>query len=184
MTSSAKADALADLARLEARYPALEAWLALGELLAEPRPEISGWSPAQHLFHVFIANELSLRNALSLARGRGMLIKAFESVGPYTEAVLGGRSIPRGVARAPRFVAPPERVDLAFLKTLCAGNRADLARARDEVDAIVAAPLCVPHQLLGDLDARQWLRFADVHTAHHAAIVAEILPSGSAPAVS
>jgi hypothetical protein len=178
MTAS-KADALADLERLTARYPALEASLALGERLTEPRPEISRWSPAQHLFHVFLANELSLRNALSLARGRGMLIKPFERTGPYTEAVLGGRSIPRGVARAPRFVTPPERVDLAFLKTLCAENLADLARVRDEVDAIVAAPLCVPHQLLGDLDAPQWLRFADVHTAHHAAILAEILPAVS-----
>ena len=40
---------------------------------------------------------------------------------------------------------------------------------------IVASELKIPHQLLGPLDAPEWLRFARVHTEHHLAIVDELL---------
>jgi hypothetical protein len=40
---------------------------------------------------------------------------------------------------------------------------------------IVSSGLKIPHQVLGPLDAPQWLRFAAVHTRHHLGIAYEVL---------
>jgi hypothetical protein len=41
--------------------------------------------------------------------------------------------------------------------------------------AIVPGTLRIPHQLIGPLDAPQWLRFGVVHTRHHMLIGREVL---------
>lgn len=135
--------------------------------------EVSAWSPEHHLAHVTLANELVLRNVGSLAKGSGMLVVKGGEPHPRALAILAAGRLPRGEAQSPRIVRPPERVDRElFLRWLADVNRElDLLRP----EHVVASELKVPHQLLGPLDATQWLRFGAVHTRHHLAIAIEAL---------
>lgn len=142
--------------------------------LLAPVPAVSAWSVGEHLFHLVLACDLSLRNATSLARDEGLLLREPEDKNPEALALLRRGRFPRGVARAPRFVTPPRRIDLALLGRLLAEVRAAREHLAGDLAALSAAPRTIPHQLLGDLDAREWLRFARAHTAHHLLIVREI----------
>ena len=57
--------------------------------------------------------------------------------------------------------------------------RGEVADTRTQLaadpDGLRAAPRAIPHQLLGDLSAVEWVRFARVHTAHHLVILDEVL---------
>ncbi len=56
---------------------------------------------------------------------------------------------------------------------------ADGQKELESIDptSITTTELKIPHQLLGPLDAREWLRFGVVHTRHHLSIALEILAS-------
>ncbi|MFT5292087.1 MAG: hypothetical protein ACI8QS_002922 [Planctomycetota bacterium] len=160
--------------RLGAQYGRLARYAALPEeRLIRVHPKSSNWSPAQHLFHVLLANEMSLKNAESLVARKGMLIRPFGSLSPGAEAIIARGRIPRGAAESPRFVRPRDQVDLSFVRDLVKSTLAQI-KALD-AGAVEDAPDCVPHQILGDLSAAQWLRFARMHTAHHLVIVRELL---------
>jgi len=162
------------LDRLAAQYARLERLAALDdEHLTAAREERSAWSPAQHLFHVLLANELSLENAAALVAGKGLLVRPCEGLAEGAEEVLARGTIERGTAQAPRFVRPRAAVDLVFVRELVGSTRAQLD-ALDPV-AVDAAEACIPHQVLGDLSAARWVRFARMHTAHHVAIVRDLL---------
>ena len=177
MTSS---DPARDLATLSAATGWIDGVIRDdADALALRAPAVSGWSVEHHLAHVALANELCLRNLASLAKGAGLLVvEGGEPVAGTREALNAGR-IPRGFAQAPRMVRPPELVERALLVEWQASNR----RA---IDALTAAPatvrasaLKIPHQLLGRLDAVEWLRFAAVHSVHHLEIVADVLRSAA-----
>ena len=135
--------------------------------------EVSGWSPAQHLHHILIANGMMLKGiALILRGGRHVLAEgALNRSGRYVMA----RGFVRGAGQAPEAVRPPEapgRDDLL----------ASLGRSRERYDAtralladIPTAQGSLPHQFLGELDAAQWLRLARQHSDHHLAIIADIM---------
>ncbi len=145
------------------------------EELSATRPEVSGWSPGEHLFHMILACELSLKNAEALARDEGRLVREPAERSAEGLDVLREGRIPRGVAQAPRFVQPPKRIDFDLLVTLLGDVRNAHGALAADPDRLRQAPRTVPHQLLGDLSCAEWLRFAQVHTDHHLAIVAEIL---------
>jgi hypothetical protein len=164
-----------DLAGLErsTRRVARALELAPGRLLAV-QPRRSGWSPAQHLFHLSLANELSLKNAESLVAEKGLLIRPRGALSPEVVAVLRRGRLPRG-AEAPRFVRPPAVVDLDLVREVALGVRQALDRLGPATERIAAAPHGIPHQILGVLSAGEWVRFARMHTAHHLAIVRWLL---------
>jgi hypothetical protein len=170
-----------DLRDLAGLLDEIDGVLALApELLVTLAPATSGWTVEQHLAHVALANELVLRNLASLAAGRGALVVRGGEPDPAAQAVLVAGRIPRGAARAPRMVRPPERVQRELLlEWLADGRRALVAL---DPAAVVASELKVPHQLLGPLDAPQWARFGVVHARHHLEIVREILAALSAGA--
>ncbi len=162
------------LDRLGAQYGRLAGYAALSEeQLSRVQPESSKWSPAQHLFHVLLANEMSLKNAESLVARKGMLIRPFGALSSGAEAIIARGRIPRGAAESPRFVRPRDKVDLGFVRDLVGSTLAQV-KALDAA-TVEDAPDCVPHQILGDLSATEWLRFARMHTAHHLVIVRELL---------
>jgi hypothetical protein len=139
--------------------------------LAAVRPG-SGWSPAQHLSHVALANGRILKAIVALARGRGT-----PRPGPPADgarAVLESGAIPRGTAQAPPGTGPGDVVDLAATRRLLDETRRGFAGL--ELSG-VAADLARDHPALGPLTAAEWVRFAAVHTRHHVAIVAELLGS-------
>ena len=45
-----------------------------GEALHRVQPDRSGWSAAQHFYHLALATDLGLRNVRSLVAGKGRLI--------------------------------------------------------------------------------------------------------------
>jgi hypothetical protein len=167
-------DPLADHARLAALQRAIDEWIELaGERLCLASPAVSGWSPEQHLAHVALANELVLRNLKSLALGRGALVVAGGEPKPGVSEMLERGRLPRGVAQAPRMVRPPEAIERELMLQWLADGRRELAAL--DPRTVVAGALRVPHQLLGPLDAPQWLRFGLVHTRHHLGIAREVL---------
>ncbi len=144
------------------------------ERLLAPVPAISAWSVAEHLFHLVLACDLSLRNATSLVRDAGRLVREPVDRNAEALAILRRGRFPRGEAEAPRFVRPPARVDLALLAQLL-GEVRDTARSlAADPGALRDAPRAVPHQVLGDLTCAEWLRFARAHTAHHLWIVRDV----------
>jgi len=154
----------------------LEEVLALPEerLLAKA-PGVSGWSAAEHVFHMVLACDLSLRNAVSLARDEGRLVREPEDRQDEAQEILVQGVIPRGVAEAPRFVTPPAKIDLSLVRQLLGEVREARATVATLLDPLRVAPRTIPHQLLGDLTGPEWVRFARVHTNHHLAIVDEVL---------
>jgi len=167
-------DPLADHARLGALQLAIDEWIErAGEQLARPAPAVSGWCAEQHLAHVALANELVVRNLKSLAAGKGALIvEGGEPLSFVPEMLASGR-LPRGKAQAPRMVRPPERIERELMLQWLADAKRELSAI--DPRTIVAGSLRVPHQLLGPLDAPQWLRFGVVHTRHHLVIAREVL---------
>ena len=141
--------------------------------LATRDPERSGWSVGEHLFHLAFANELSLKNAASLVAAQGLLIRPLEPRVPEAELILASGRLPHGT-EAPRFVRPPPRVDPSFLREVAGGVRAELERLATDPEDLERAPDGIPHQALGILSAREWVRFARMHTAHHLRIVRRI----------
>lgn len=160
------------LRRQLARVARVAAWP--DERLERTAPAVSGWSVGQQLMHLALACELSLKNVSSLVAGAGRLVRPCGETSEPARLVLGRGRFPRGVARAPRFVTPPARVDLALARSIAHEAADALEAVAADWSAVEAAPACVPHQLLGDLTATQWLRFARAHTAHHLLILREI----------
>ncbi|TAJ18453.1 MAG: hypothetical protein EPO68_07835 [Planctomycetota bacterium] len=163
-----------DLCALLAHYAWIDALLAQAPAaLRTAAPAVSGWDAEHHVAHVALANELVLRNLHSLAAGTGALVQRGGEPIPEAHALMASGVIPRGRAQSPRMVRPPERVDPGLLAQWLAEARAGYATL--DPASIVASEFKVPHQLLGPLDAVQWLRFGAVHTRHHLVIAREVL---------
>jgi hypothetical protein len=153
---------------------AIDEWIeCAGALLVRPAPAVSGWCAEQHLAHVALANELVLRNLKSLALGRGALVVEGGEPLEIVPTMLDSGRLPRGRAQAPRMVRPPEVIERELMLQWLADARRDLAAL--DPRTIVPGRLRIPHQLLGPLDAVQWLRFGVVHTTHHMTIAREVL---------
>lgn len=167
-------DPARDLATLRAQYVFVDELLErFGAELARAELAHSAWSPEHHLAHLALANELVLKNVKNLVRGEGMLVVRGGEPHPGALPVLESGRIPRGRAQSPRMVRPPDAVDRELLRQWLADARKEL----DALDArvVVATELKIPHQLLGPLDAPQWVRFGAVHTRHHLEIACEVL---------
>lgn len=163
-----------DLRALLAHYEWIDAVLAAAHpALRSAAPAVSAWDAEHHVAHVALANELVLRNLKSLAAGAGALVQQGGDPIPQAYELMASGVIPRGRAPAPRMVRPPERVDPALLRQWLDEAQAGY-RALDP-RSVVASELRIPHQLLGPLDAVQWLRFGAVHTRHHLVIAREAL---------
>jgi hypothetical protein len=176
-------DPRADLASLCAAQEWIDDCLArAGDALEVVRSEISGWSALQQLAHVALANELSLKNVAALADGAGLLVRRGGEPIAGARALLASGRFPRGVAQAPRMVRPPAAIDRALLARWLADGR----RAAAAIDpaAVPAGDLKIPHQILGALDGREWLRFAAAHACHHLVIAAEVLRAAQGPALT
>jgi len=137
-------------------------------------PEVSGWSLAEHFYHLCLATDLALRNVQSLVRGKGRLITYEGEPNALAEQVLSEGSFPRGESEAPRMVHPPEPVDPALLAQELELLGQGLERTQDLLPQVPGADGRIPHQVLGALDAVQWLRFARLHAAHHQAIARDL----------
>lgn len=157
---------------------ALDAYDALRRRLGEREhtvaPGVSGWSVAQHLFHIALATDLALRHVVSLLSGKGRLVSLEGELGARAAAVLASETTQRGITQAPRMVQPGAEVNPEFLTNELRGARAAVAALRARAGEFASAPGWIPHQELGPLNASHWLRFARLHAFHHLAIAEEV----------
>ena len=133
---------------------------------------VSGWSPAHHLHHIWVANGRSLAAVLHAASGRGA-----DEGGPNEagRVVLERGTIPRNRLNAPAMVQPPDDPDRAALQEALARSRDKLDAIEADLDALPDAKGRIPHPRMGALNAAEWLRFVRIHSDHHHAIIQEIL---------
>jgi hypothetical protein len=166
-------DPARELPRVLQQYDTLRALLEAHPQLRSRRSHLSGWSAEEHIAHVTLANELVLRNLGNLLKGSGLLVMQGGDAAPGALELLQAGSLPRGQAQSPRMVRPPAPVDVPMLLDWLREGRAGFA-ALDPA-RIASSGLKIPHQVLGPLDAPEWLRFAAVHTRHHLGIACEVL---------
>lgn len=150
------------------------------EALVRRSEGVSGWSVAQHLYHIALATDLAFRHVKSLVAGKGRLIQAEGEIGAQATEVLLSDTTPRGEAQAPRMVTPEDDVNPEYLEMELRGNYDALKGLREIAADIAAAPGWIPHQILGPLAAPHWLRFAALHARHHWAIMRDIEESAAA----
>lgn len=166
-----------DLPRLRSQCALIDSWIAEhGEALLRAAPAVSAWTAEKHLAHVTLANELVLRNIKSLMKEQGALVVRDAAQLEFAPQLLKAGQLPRGVAQSPRMVRPPEVIE----RELMLGWLADVRRELETLEPSELRPgrVFIPHQILGPLDAPQWLRFAVVHTRHHLVIARELLEAG------
>jgi hypothetical protein len=142
------------------------------DVLFTTNASVSGWSPAQHLHHVWLASGKSLAAALYIAYGRG---NADGSLGEAGRAVLEAESMPRNQMQAPDAVSPPDDLDRQVLTDTLSRSRGKLDDVGEQLDALAAAEGRLPHPRLGALNGPQWLRFVRIHAQHHHDIIRDIL---------
>jgi hypothetical protein len=100
---------------------------------------------------------------------------------PDGSASLPGRlllragAIPRGRAEAPEEALPAEAPLVEDCRARYETALELLAAFAPHLGTIRKWRGTIPHPLLGDFQARDWLRFARIHTEHHLAIVDDIL---------
>lgn len=145
--------------------------------------EVSLWSIAEHLDHVGRVNISSFLAIDRLVAGREDDPEVLHSGGPklaMLPVLLFGR-IPRGRAQAPERFFPAADVERESVRATLSESRKGLSRTAAKVAALAEARGRIAHPILGNLNARQWLRFVRIHTAHHIRIMDDIL-AASAPA--
>ena len=135
---------------------------------------ISAWSPAQHVDHVLRALDMIL-DAVDTLR--------HEETGPVGGdgvpnlagfAVLTTGWIPRRRGKAPEAAVPEPLPVRQRLREAVFETTARVRSLLPEAQRIAGAAGTLPHPVLGAFRAPQWVRFADIHTRHHMAIVADI----------
>lgn len=133
----------------------------------------SQWSPAQHLYHLWLSSSKSLHAVAMIHHGH-------EAVRPEGEANEQGRAVleagrfPRGRMKAPENVQPPEELERATLEETLERSRAKLKEVGELLDELPDLPGRLAHPRLGVLTAPEWMRFIRIHAAHHLAIAREV----------
>ena len=163
-----------EYSHLDAAYNAFEDLLhAADSALFDVRPGVSGWSPAQHLFHILKSNGMMLKGIRLICKGAPPVLPegALNRMG---RIILERGRFLRG-GQAPDAVVPPKELTLDDLRQAFARSRATYDATAALLPEMADAQGYLPHMFLGDLDARQWLRLARLHSEHHLGIVRDIL---------
>ena len=162
-----------DLHQIRKHWSILESLANSREWFNLRSPDVSAWSIGEQVQHVV----LSLR-AIATQITRALRKPAdSEGSGPNRmgKMILDSGIFPRGRAQAPEIVMPQDAVDSeAVCKTLQETRQKwDDLESRSE--QIAESTAVVPHDLLGDFTANDWIRFAPIHTNHHLLIIRDII---------
>lgn len=135
---------------------------------------VSGWTPAQHLCHLSLANGLMLTAVDRIAHQAAPASPggSLTMVGRY---VLLTGHIPRGKGKAPEKSVPPADPGRLEAAELLGKSRLALLRVKGELPRVEEATWRVDHHIFGRLDALQWLKLVKIHAEHHFRIIDEIL---------
>lgn len=141
-------------------------------------PPAKGWSAAQHLYHAALATDLALRNVRSLLEDRGPLIRHDAEPSVLLPELLARGSFPPGTV-SPRAVTPPATVKEEFLRRELLAASEMAASLFTLLPPLPEARGRIQHQILGFLDASQWMGFARLHAAHHLALAEKALAASA-----
>lgn len=163
--------------RLHAFYDATAALLdRADDVLFAPDPSISDWSPAEHLYHVWLANGRSLKAAVLIAQN-ALPLQDADAPNDAGRAVLAEERFERGRNEAPENVRPPDAVTREDLEEALERSRAKLEALAPHLEALAGTTGRLEHPRLGPLNGPEWIRFVRVHSEHHHAIIRDILSS-------
>lgn len=128
-------------------------------------PASGGWSYSETFSHIFQSNLASLVAVEKCYLGTGVYDR--KSLGMVVWAILFFGTLPPGKFKAPeRIASMVKRISKEEAKNLIIKFRNRLEDLRHKI------PKADPHQKvkhprLNLLNARQWLRFIEIHTIHH-----------------
>ena len=163
--------------RIAAFFEKAEEMLGLPDsVLYHVEETVSGWSPAQHLFHIFAANGMMLKGVQLIHRGGGPVTEKGEP-NRAGYIALARERFPRGKVQAPDRVRPDDRPDRDMLTASLARSRAKLADVEGLLPSLSEKAGRLPHPFLGALNASEWLRVVRTHSEHHLQIIREITAS-------
>ncbi len=143
-------------------------------LYAARAEAVSAWGVDKQVHHVGIA-------MTGIGRGiEGMLASPQQGVGlgpthPLAIPMLESGALPRGVAKAPAPLHPPDAPARDQTRALLQSAKTCWDALSQKGAQIEACPATYPHFILGNFTSQQWVRFMAVHTAHHFKIVHDIL---------
>ena len=139
------------------------------------RDDVSNWSVAEQVDHM-------LRSLVRMLSAADMIRVGYDArIKPDGKASVPGRlllragAIPRGRAEAPEEVLPAEAPTVDDCRERYEAVLGLLAALAPHLETMRTWRGTIPHPLLGDFRAQDWLRFARMHTEHHLAIVDDIL---------
>jgi hypothetical protein len=146
------------------------------DALNNQQSEISGWSAAQHLYHVALSTDLAMRCVTTILAGTSPHLRHDLPKSELFAQLQALGRFPRGT-KAPRLVIPPDKINLEFLKQ-------EIATANTAVQEFRGQDLShttgrIVHERLGGLDAQEWVDFARMHVEHHLRFAEKILNSAS-----
>ena len=165
-----------ELADLEAALQRIDGLLSSEPLAWARRAEgVSSWSVAEQVDHMLRSVARMLTAADTIRVGYDARIKPDGKASVPGRLLLRAGAIPRGRADAPAEVLPAETPTIEECRTHHEQVLALLASLTPHLESIRSWRGTIPHPLLGDFRAQDWLRFARMHTEHHLAIVDDIL---------
>lgn len=136
---------------------------------------VSKWSVAKQVDHMLRSLAHMLAAADTIRVGYDARIKPDGKASVPGRLLLRAGAIPRGRADAPQEVLPGEAPTMEDCRARYEQVLALLASFAPHLETIRKWRGTIPHPLLGDFRAQDWLRFARMHTEHHLAIVDDIL---------
>jgi hypothetical protein len=140
------------------------------ERLWQPVERVSAWSVGQHVEHLMLATRGVLDRLEELMAGQAPDAGGISLVG---RVVLRLNYIPRGRARATTPLQP-KSTSAEELRGGWLTVRRRLAELGPRLGEVQAARGTFRHLVFGGLDARQWVRFLEVHNHHHLKIVGDV----------
>jgi hypothetical protein len=135
-------------------------------------PSISGWSAAEHLEHIAIGNQLTFDSIVQLLDDPQPA--ELTATTAQAERFLREGVIVRGASKHPEFTSP-RGVSLEKVRTDLDAQLLGYGELRWRSGDFAASNAVDPHDELGPLTAVQWLRFTEIHTAHHLQIAKEVV---------
>ncbi|MDE0960567.1 MAG: DinB family protein [Planctomycetota bacterium] len=163
----------ADLDRLIEELQKLAKWTTDENRLAACSLPISRWSVSEQLDHLITVTMLNLKAIKILRLGRGQ--PPSSGLNAAGKMVLELGQIPLGAAQAPAYAQPTAGRSAVELETLRLKVHLMCEDLIGDYSRIDSSGQVLRHFAVGEMGARQWLRFALVHSRHHVAIVERIL---------
>ncbi len=127
-------------------------------------PPIGGWSYSEVYSHIFDASLLSLLALQKCIDGEGVIEKTILGA----RAILFFGMLPPGKRyKVPkRLVDRVKKIDFETAEELIDDFGLQLAKATSQIENANPS-IKVAHPRLGFLNAKQWLRFIEIHLNHH-----------------